>query len=340
MQCDGIRPHPCSRCQKRDLTCVYQLHIKSHKDELIREIEGLSREKKELEDEYRDISEAHAGLQSENRDLQESSFSSNIILETISKNGHDKEIVARLRAGESHQSIADWLIKQLQIEKSIDILPQSRRGLLEVVKRYENEYKYADGLLANETSDQDNTKIIWTNVSSSRTLIRHLFDLYFTWIHPVHMLFHELEFLQSFRTNEGRNCSEVLVNAICAMGCLLLENEGSRKVSSPARSARQLPVGDAQEAATLREGFMNEARRRLTPDAYKDLTSVQALGIMYLVEFSSGKARNALGYLRSSVENLTAAAATQSTEAQQITHWGINNLNTYDKVSFVLPNIG
>ena len=132
------------------------------------------------------------------------------------------------------------------------------------------------------------------------------------------MLFSELDFKYSFRINDTSYCSRPLVNAVCAMACHLLENEGAR-----------MPDGNTQEAATLREGFMNEARRQLTPANYKDLTSVQAFAVMHLVDFSAGKARSAVGYLRSAVENVTTATGNQSLEAREITAWGINTLNTY-----------
>lgn len=256
-----------------------------------------------------------------NDDLESSRAWSDMILQAISKNGHDKEIVTRLRSGQSHQVIADWLTEQVHIKEHINIESNSRRDLVNVVQDFENQYQDQDGVYLAQKADSTEADIIWTDVSSSQTLIGHLFELYFTWVHPVHMLFSEVDFKQSFRTNDGNYCSRPLVNAICAMACHLLENEVA-KGGKP-------PQGSAEEAATLREGFMDEARKFLTRGAYKELTSVQALAIMYLVEFSSSKARNAIGYLRSSVENLTSAKPNQSAEAIEITAWGINTLNTY-----------
>lgn len=285
---------------------------------MIREIQGLRGDKSRLEDENKDIAEARADLQSANKDLQEASGWSNTILETISKNGHDKEIVAKLRSGVSHHDIADWLLRQVQVEKHIDIEPSSRRDLLDVVKGFENQYQDEDGLRRAEKVRSSESDIIWTDVSSSHTLVGHLFDLYFTWVHPVHMLFSELDFKYNFRTNEGCYCSRSLVNAICAMACHLLENEGAQKAE-----------GTAQEAATLREGFMDTARKHLTPENLNEPTSVQSFAILYLVDFSSGKARNAVGYLRSAVESLPNMTENQSAEALEITQWGINTLNTF-----------
>jgi len=290
----------------------------------------LREDKSRLEDEKQQFADAQAGLQSANKDLTESSGWSNTILQTISKNGHDKEIVTKLRSGESHQEVADWLTQQLHVKRHINIEPNnnSRRDLLNVVKDFENQYQDEDGLSRGKRARSNDSDIVWTDVSSSQTLIGHLFDLYFTWVHPIHMLFSELDFKYSFRTNEGHYCSRALVNAICAMACHLLENEGAH---SP-----KLPQGDIGDAATLREGFMNEARKHLTRNTYQEMTSVQAFAVMYLVEFSSSKARKALGYLRSAVENVISATKNQSMEAQEITAWGINTLNTY--VSSQVPD--
>lgn len=299
------------------MDCIYEPHVKTHKDDLIREIEELRGDKSRLEDRNREATKAQAGLESRNRDLQETSDWLNIILETIRQNGHDKEIISRLRGGESHQKIADWLTEQVQVQKSIDIAPPPGQGLLEVVSGFEKEYQQEDGLLRAERSRSNEPEIVWTHVSQSHTLIGHLFDLYFTWVHPVHMLFSELDFKHSFRSNEGHYCSPALVNAICAMACHLLENEKGKRFKS-----------ESQQAVTLREGFLVEARRSITPEVYAEMTSIQALAIMYLVEISSGKARNAMGYLRSAVENMRTATDNQSAESHEITLWGINTLNT------------
>ena len=308
------------------MTCVYEPHIKTHKDDLIKEIEELRGDKSKLEDRNREASEARAGLESRNRDLQESSDWLNIILETIRKDGHDKEIIARLRNGDSHQDIADWLVEQVQVQKSITITsPSSRSSLLQVVSDLELEYQEEDGLFRARRGSSNDPEIMWTQVSQSHTLIGHLFDLYFTWVHPVHMLFSELDFKHSFRSKEGDFCSPVLVNAICAMACHLMYNEGATDTGATAEGAESV---ESQQAATLREGFLAEARRKMTPEVFFELTSIQALAVMYLVEVSSGKARKAMGYLRSAVENMSKAKDSQSEESRQITMWGLNTLNT------------
>ena len=311
-----MRPDPCSRCSTRKLNCAYEPHTKTHKDDLIREIETLRGDNNNLQGEKKEMIEFASNLKHQNRDLQETSDWQRIILDQIGSNGHDREIIMRLRAGDSHQSIAAWLCKQHPISSHLQIIPASHRSLVDVVRNLELHYQEEDGL--SRTGNADEVEIRWTKVSSSQTLIGHLFDLYFTWVHPVHMLFSELDFKHSFRTYDTTYCSSPLVNAICAMGCHLLEN-------SEYDTARK-----DLDTTTLREGFLKEARQSLLPDSYHHMTSIQAFAVMHLVDVSSGKARNATGYLRSAVDNLKSTSGDkQSPEAIELSEMGIQTLNRY-----------
>lgn len=263
-------------------------------------------------------------MDTDNRNLREEATWQRTILKTIGSNGHDREIIRRLRRGDTHQSIAEWLhLENPDFAQGLEG-PITHRRLIDVVKIYELQCQQDDGLSRHSPSPPD-AEIPWTKVTASHKLVGHLFDLYFTWVHPVHMLFSELDFKHDFRVKNQTNCSASLVNAICAMGCNLLESEdvGERR--------------NRVDAATLRDGFMNEARAALTPSSYGYMTSVQTLAVMFLVELSSGKARKAIGYLRSAVDNLKPAVdnlkngdeSSFSEEAHEITVWGLHTLNTY-----------
>ena len=128
------------------------------------------------------------------------------------------------------------------------------------------------------------------------------------------MLFSEIDFKESFRTNNDKYCSPALVNAICAMACHLVDPND---------------LDEEVDVDTLAQAFMNQARHEVLPQNYSSLTSVQALAIMYLADLSSGRARSATGYLRASVEFLKAAEVDgQSPAAREISTWGIQTLNT------------
>ena len=251
-----------------------------------------------------------------NQGLREEGAWQRIILQTIGSNGHDREIIKKLRAGESHQSIADWLVHRNPDLGTLGAKSSTHRELVDVVKIFEAQCQGDDGL--ERFSPETSSELRWTKVCTSQKLVGHLFDLYFTWVHPVHMLFSEMDFKVEFKHDMDTYCSPSLVNAICAMACHFLDGDNARD--------RQNVV----DSATLRDGFMAEARTTLTPETFHHMTSIQSFAIMYLVELSSGKARSAVGYLRSALENLKASSGPQQSEgAKEITFWGIQTLNTY-----------
>ncbi len=319
-QCEGNKPDPCKRCRDRRLHCVYEPHTKTAKDDLLRSLEDTRAKNTELQNQNKDIAAHAKGLEEANRDLQQTSDWQRIILETIGSNGHDREIIKKLRGGESHQVIADWLVAENPDYQSFALEPATHRTLTEVVKIYEAQCQQYDGLP--RVGGPSESRIPWTKVSVDHTLLGHLFDLYFTWVHPVHMLLSELDFKHDFKHNNGTHCSSSLVNVICAMACLLLEGE---KEASKFTDLRR-----GLNAAALRDGFMEEAKKALAEQPFESLTSIQTLAVMYLVDLSAGKSRSATGYLRSASEGLRAKKGYQQTEeAIEVTIWGIRNLIMY-----------
>lgn len=267
-----------------------------------------------MQNRNKEMEEEAAETDSLNQNLREEGACHRIILETMGRNGHDGEIIKRLRAGESHQAIADWLVQENPDLAELGLRPNDHSKLVDVVGIYEGQCQQ-DGLNRFGPGHSD---VPWTQVCSSQNLIGHLFDLYFTWVHPVHMLFSEVDFKSDFKENRENYCSVPLVNVICAMACGLLEREEA--------SNRRKSV----EATTLQNGFMNEARRNLLPESFRHMTSIQTFAIMYLVETSSGKARSAVGYLTAAMDSLQGSDGPQhSEEAKELTQWGLHTLNTY-----------
>ncbi|KAL9002916.1 MAG: hypothetical protein Q9188_004189 [Gyalolechia gomerana] len=285
---------------------------KIHKESLLAEIANLRRDNTRLQTLNEEVSSAASDLQERAQGLQDSHDWQKIVLDTIGRNGHDREIIKRLRCGETPQVIAGWLTQQHPIQPHMHRVPGGTHGLIEIVTAFEESLRSDDGYRLSKESDT--LQIGWTSVSSSQTLLGHLFDLYFTWVHPTHMLFSETDFRESYETNDETYCSSALVNAICAMACHLMDQKDTDG------------EGDIE---TLGTGFMNQARQGVQPQNYMTLCSVQALAVMYLAELSSGKARSATGYLRASVEFLKVAELDgQSPKAREISLWGIQTLNT------------
>ncbi|MCJ1353190.1 MAG: hypothetical protein MMC33_003175 [Icmadophila ericetorum] len=317
--CDGERPDACTRCIARDSTCVYEPHTKTHKDDLLREIETMKAEQAGLQDQHLELQGINAGLEIDKKSLQHREHVQSVILDILTNNGHDREIIRRLRSGDSLESVAEWLVSQPELHKHIRTLPESRQDLVDIVRRVEDLYNAYD-----PTSPLAEPSYHWTHVTKSTVLVHHLFKLYFTWVHPVHMLFSEADFLTSFQNNNTVYCSSALVNAVCAMACHLLDNP------LPSASSKDLAQRTSyQDAMKLRDGFMVEARSHLLPGSYSQMTTIQAFAVMFLVELSLGKARSATAYLRCAADHLRKRQTSeQSDDAVKLSYWGVHTLTT------------
>ena len=308
-KCDGIEPKPCTKCIQRKIRCEYTPHTKQSKNTLIQQIQELQARNEQM---------AGEGVKHEEdrqRDLRQNDEWRRVIMETIAQRGHDREIIERLKEGQTFESIANGLLAED---------PELHNPLSDVVKRFEEQSKGYDGSRREENLYSSAQQ--WTTVSSDHKLIGHLIELYLTWVHPVHMLFSESHFVLGFREvadgKPNEYCSAALVNAICAMACHLLDEGTTSQIP---------PTGDVTSRVNvtrLRQGFMDEAKKALQEASYDDTASIQALAVMYLVDWSSGRARNALGYLQSASEALRPWYDRRSSEAAEITFWGIRTLVT------------
>ncbi|KAL8666105.1 MAG: hypothetical protein Q9168_007553 [Polycauliona sp. 1 TL-2023] len=309
-KCDSL--NPCTRCKARHLDCRYEPHTKTRRELLLQEIANLKRDNSRLKSINKEVVSDASDLREQHQGLQDLHDWQQIILDILGRNGHDRDIIQKLRAGENSEKIARWLCQQQPILNQLHIVPPEERSLLDIVGAFEHHYRREDGLGVDQSLDM--MRLRWTEVTGSQTLLGHLFDLYFTWVHPIHMLFSEIDFKESFRTNSDTYCSPALVNAICAMACHMLDSKD---------------IEEDVDVDTLVQAFMNQARHEVLPQNYTLLTSVQALAVMYLADLSSGKARSATGYLRAAVEFLKATELDgQSPAAREISSWGIQTLNT------------
>ncbi|KAL8718910.1 MAG: hypothetical protein Q9225_004013 [Loekoesia sp. 1 TL-2023] len=201
-KCDGRKP-ACSRCANRQQSrsCVYEMHSKAAKDQMMAEIERLRTENQHLV-------QRHLVL-GEKNDLLES------VVQSLRDDHQSKEIMHYLKRGENLRSIAERLGRP-SIADLRSISPESERQLNTSIEQYRQRW----------IDSQD--PCFWTNVTSDPVLVEHLMTLYLTWIHPLHVIFDEEEFMSSFRKCEDLYCSPSLVNAICAMACHVLRSEWRR----------------------------------------------------------------------------------------------------------------
>lgn len=259
---------------------------------MVREIQRLQRKNEYLEEEKDSLGEKNSWIEK--------------IMSELETDGQGPEIISKLKRGESHQAIAEWLGRPLVRSHTKDLSPTTEIQISQAIERYHRDLV------------ENHDPRYWTNVSTEAQLIEHLIQLYLTWIHPVHMLFDEDQFMSSFKNCSDTYCSAPLINIICAMSCHILHDtqEDDEQTKSGLR--------------TLRMQFIDESRSLMKDADFAKMTSIQTYAIMFLVEIGSGQGLIASSHLRLAVESLTAKQTSeQSSEAEEVSAWGILTLHTY-----------
>ena len=256
---------------------------------MIREIQNLQRKNEDLEEEKGSLGERYSWIDQ--------------IMRSLKDDAQGIEIISRLKRGESHKDIAEWLGRPLVGPGDEALSPTVEHQISQAIHQYHR------NLVENHYTRY------WTNVSSEADLIEHLIKLYFTWIHPVHMLFDQEHFLSSFKNCSDSYCSSALVNIICAMSCHLLHD--IRDDDEQTKLAIE----------NLRTQFIKESQSSLKYTDFEKMTCIQTYAIMFLVELGSGHGLIGSSHLRLAVESLTAKQTSEQTlEAEELTGWGIMTL--------------
>ncbi|KAG9243582.1 hypothetical protein BJ878DRAFT_112552 [Calycina marina] len=278
-KCDGRKP--CKRCATRTEAsdCIYEVHVKHAKEELVKQIKDL-------------LAKEHLTEQ---------------ILQALSVDEQVPEILNRLKKGEPYAKTVEWLGRPLHKE-----FKQSPR----------DSYAFL-------TSDYDmggmTSRFSWTAVTKDTGVLDHLFQLYFAWIHPVHTLFSEGHFVDSYKRKSTMYCSSVLVNAICAMACHL--HTASDK--------------DTINFRLLGNDFTNAVRAE-TDSSDRSITAIQASAVMFLVLIARADALRATAYWKIAargIPNVKVPDVEGFNEVWLATVCGIRNLNSeWAQITFCAPS--
>jgi hypothetical protein len=250
------------------LPCVYEIHVKHAKEELVKQIKEF-----------------------ETRELLIQP-----ILRALSTDQYIPEILRRLKNGDTYESIVEWLGPS----EGVDVTSpaSSQHSALE----------HSD-----QEMDATASTFHWTAVTSDSRVLDHLFQLYFAWVHPVHTLFSEGHFVDSFRTNSPHYCSPVLVNAMCALACHLHTN------------------AEPDESEQLGKRFSDAVRADIDPHDGA-LTTIQAFAVMFLVDCARGSGLRAASYLKvatSLLSNIDVLEDDGFKEVLRNTRRGLRCLNRY-----------
>ncbi|MCJ1433214.1 hypothetical protein MMC27_002573 [Xylographa pallens] len=248
------------------------------------------------------------------------------IIRALSSGEKGEDIIDRLRKGQSYQSIADTLgpLAPDNFAAIADLSPSAQRDFALAIGDYDK-----DVLMERRTPSGPAHGDTWTVVTSDETLIHHLLRLYFTWVHPVHMLFSRPHFMASFLNHDDLYCTSALVNAICAMACHLFDTKYDEDFQ---------PRLDSKD---LRERFMLEARTLVQDLPAEKLAIVQTYAVMFLVDMSSGKGANSASYIRLAADAIDQRVESgYSSQAAEMTKWGIYSLSVdWAQFTFQVPTL-
>lgn len=122
----------------------------------------------------------------------------------------------------------------------------------------------------------------WTTVSQDKEYTNELLALYFSWQHSFFQSFPESLFRRDMRSGGTKYCSKLLVNAICASGCLLIPRHESTGY-----------FGDPMAAC---KEFFDEAHYLLKETEVSSIPSVAGLFMLSHVEGYRGRLNMAWDY--------------------------------------------
>ncbi|TLD39586.1 hypothetical protein E2P81_ATG00573 [Venturia nashicola] len=122
----------------------------------------------------------------------------------------------------------------------------------------------------------------WTSVSKDKGYIDDLLTLYFCWQHSFFQSFPERLFRRDMRSGGTKYCSKLLMNAICASGCLL--------------NPRHEATGNFGDPMTACNEFFDEAHYHLKETEVSSIPSVAGLFMLSHVEGYRGRLNMAWDY--------------------------------------------
>lgn len=234
------------------------------------------------------------------KELKAKDHLSEQILGALSIDEQVPKILQLLKDGETYKSIGEWL-DRASMHKYNAPSPT------------ESQHSYSNA--SDREMESIPSHFRWTAVTSDTTVLDHLFQLYFSWVHPVHTLFSEGHFVDSYKRQSYQYCSTILVDSICAMACHLTTSSGI----------------DSIDFEQLGREFSEAARDGIDPEDRR-VTTIQAFAVIFLVDCARGKGLRGSSYLKlasSSLSNVVVSENEGFSEVLVNTCRGIRSLNVW-----------
>lgn len=213
-------------------------------------------------------------LQRENAELRRQQALSDQIFEALRSDSQAPNILQLLRNGESLALIAK-VAKSSSVQCSVVSSPSEVQSMVsdQDMWNQKDEHKlWTDPEMAVASSE---VLYPWTMASCDDHLIKHLFSLYWTWIHPAYPIFSMEQFIEGYRTGNKEHCTPFLVAAVCAAACDLLAPYWITL------------AGQVPDVFTLRRRFVAEAVRQEKSADRGATTWLEASRVMLLVKSRS-----------------------------------------------------
>ncbi|RAL68670.1 hypothetical protein DID88_007379 [Monilinia fructigena] len=287
-KCDG--GVPCARCvSQKNSDCIYEIPVRQSKENMRSEIEQLRAYQQRSERVLAAIASQDLaaqvvdrlrhgeGLKSISENLQNSDASSiqGIItapfttlgpegLQGAISNFHDAgnqvmwnqwpDIHDESSGMATNDDVMNWTADAITLPDNFDYLPTRAT--------------WNEEFSSNHSTPT--SRILYARAQD------HLMALYFCWEYPTFASLSKEHFLHDYRNGKREHCSELLVNAILALGCRFSTHANART--------------NLNDSSTAGSHFFAEATRLLK--AEKDqhcLTTIQSLGLMAIKEASAGR---------------------------------------------------
>lgn len=251
-------------------------------------------------------------LKEQIKELQVDDHLTKKILRSLSIDEKVPEILDRLRNGSGYKNIVEWLDCSTTTELETPPPTKLSYSISEA----------SDHDIASPGLEFDT----WTSVTSDSTIIDHLLELYFAYVHPVHTLFDKDRFFDSHKRHLGGFCSSTLVNALCAMACNLqtTTNEGGI------------------DFVKLGLEFSGTVKAEIDAED-RTITTIQAFAVMFLVDLSHSNALRAASYLKMASSILARVEILEIDGFQEVwydTVRGLHNLTVFvsDLAHWIYPD--
>ena len=183
-------------------------------------------------------------LQRENSELRRQKAQSDQIFHALRSDWQVSNILQLLRDQEGLPLIAK-IANSPSVESSVGPPPDFTSLAHEELLPLKTESE--DGHGSELATTPSNVLYPWIAASYDEHLVKHLFSLYWTWIHPAYLLFSMERFIEGYNTGDQEHCSAFLIAAVCAAACDLL---------SPYSTCVS---GKVPDVAALRRDFVAEA---------------------------------------------------------------------------------